>query len=166
MSQTSYTQHASNENNILIMSAENHSRFDGYNPKLTIKWVGETDRIVTVHGEDLTYCDISIICINEDVFHCVGSNVKPGAATDATNKTYVTSLAVPNPSLFKQYLTFKYLETVGLQVSDEYENKVAKMGRVRAEVTQKMRQEFDGLTIDLDLKPKNKRNIAAVEGDD
>lgn len=161
MSQTSYTQHASNENNILIMSAENHSRFDGHKPKICIKWVRETDQIVNVHGEELIVCDISIICINDAVFRCVGSNLKIGAATDAANKTYHTSVAVPNPSLFKQFLTFKYLESVGLQTSDESE-----IGRVRAEVTERMRQQFDDLTIDLDPKPTNKRNIAAVDGSD
>eukprot|EP01038_Epipyxis_sp_PR26KG_P015458 gene15458-20856_t len=36
MSQTSYIQHADNANNILIMSAENHDRFDSYSPKIAI----------------------------------------------------------------------------------------------------------------------------------
>lgn len=162
MSQTSYTQHASNENNLLIMSAENHFRFDGYSPKIAIRWVRETDRKVTVHGEELTYCDICIVCINDEVFACVGSNVKLGAARDMSNNTYTTSVAVPNPFLFKQYLTFKYLETVKLQASDESENCIAKISRVRAEVTQQMKREFGNLTIDLELKPKNKRNIAAL----
>ena len=130
MSQTSYTQHASNQNNILIISAENHARFDGYDPKIAIKWVGETDRKVTVHGEELTYCDIQIVCVNEEVFRCVGNNVKAGAVSNQSALTYTTSVAVPAPSLFKQYLTFKYWETVGLQESTESENKLAKMARV------------------------------------
>lgn len=71
MSQTSYTQHASNPNNILIISRDNHMRFDGFDPKIAIKWVGETDRKVIVHGEELTFCDIEIVCVNEEVFHCV-----------------------------------------------------------------------------------------------
>lgn len=165
MSQTSYTQHASNQNNILIISAENHARFDGYDPKIAIKWVGETDRTVTVHGEELTFCDIQIVCVNEEVFRCVRNNVKTGAASDSSALTYTTSVAVPTPSLFKQYLTFKYWETLGLQEGAESENKLDKMARVRAAVTEKMRNEFEGLTIDLQLTPKNKRAIAAVSGD-
>ncbi|RYG93975.1 hypothetical protein EON65_58150 [archaeon] len=166
MSQTSYTQHASNQNNILIMSAENHARFDGYDPKIAIKWVGETDRTVTVHGEELTFCDIQIVCVNDEVFRCVRNNVKAGAVSDSSALTYTISVAVPTPSLFKQYLTFKYWETLGLQASAESENQLAKMARVRAAVTEKMRNEFEGLTIDLQLTPKNKRAIAAVSGDD
>jgi hypothetical protein len=60
MSQTSYVQHADNLNNILIMSAENHDRFDGYSPNIAIRWVGVTDRTVTVKGEEVTFCDIAI----------------------------------------------------------------------------------------------------------
>lgn len=166
MSQISYTQHASNENNILIMSADNHTRFDGYNPKMSIKWIGETDRVTTVNGEDLTYCEIVIICVNDEVYRCVGEYRKLGTDANPAARTYTTSVAVPNPLLFKQYLTFKYLETRGLQESDQSEKKIAMMRRVRVEVVERMRQEFGNLlTIDLDLKPKNKRNIAAMEGD-
>ena len=162
MSQTSYTQHASSENNILIMSAENHTRFDGYDPKIAIKWVGETDRTVTVNGEDLTFCDIQIVCINNEVSRCVMNNIKADAASDSSAFTYATSVAVPTPSLFKQFLTFKYLETLGLQSNPESENKQAK---VREEVTKTMRSEFEGLTIDLQLTSKNKRAFAAVRSD-
>jgi hypothetical protein len=165
MSQTSYTQHASNENNILIMSAENHTRFDGYDPKIAIKWVRETDRTVTVKGENLIFCDIQIVCVNKEVFRCVMNNVKSGAETDPNALVYTTSVAVATPSLFKQYLTFKYWESLGLQESAESENKLAKMARVRAEVTEKMRNDLEDLTIDLQLTPKNKRAIAAVNGD-
>jgi hypothetical protein len=166
MSQTSYTQHASNPNNVLIMSAENHSRFGGYSPKIAIKWVCETDRTVTVHGEDLTFCDIQIICINQEVFRCVDCNVKPDAISDSSALTYTTSVAVSSPSLFMQYVTFKYWETLGLQASDESENQLAKVARVRSEVTARMRNELEELTIDLQIMPKNKRAIAAVGGDD
>lgn len=166
MSQTSYTQHASNQNNILIISAENHARFDGYDPKIAIKWVGETDRKEIVHNEELTFCDIEIICVNEEVFRCVMNNVKAGAVSNSSAFTFTTSVAVPTPSLFQQYLTFKYWETVGLQESAESENKLAKMARVRAAVTEMMRNEFGANTIDLQLTPKNKRAIAAVSGDD
>lgn len=166
MSQTSYTQHASNPNNILIISADNHARFDGYDPKIAIKWVGETDRKEIVQGEELTYCDIEIACVNEVVFGCVMHNMKLGAVSCSSALTFTTSVAVPTPSLFQQYLTFKYWETVGLQESAESENKLAMMARVRAAVTKKMRDEFGKNTIDLELTPKNKRAIAAVSGDD
>jgi len=167
MSQTSFSQHASNPNNVLIISAENHMRFDGYDPKIAISWVRETDRTVIVKGEELTYCDIQIECTNEEVFRCVASHVKTGSASDSSALTYTTSVAVQSPALFKQYLTFKYWETLGLQqASTEAESKAEKLARVRRAVTEKMRDEFEGLMIDLLLTPKNKRAIAAVSGDD
>lgn len=166
MSQTFYSQHASNPNNILIISTENHARFDGYDPKIAIKWVGETDRMEIVHGEELTFCDIEIVCVNEEVFRCVMCKVKAGAVSNSSAFTFTTSVAVPTPSLFKQYLTFKYWETLGLQESAESENEQAKIARVRADVTEKMRNEFGVNTIDLQLTPKNKRTIAAVSCDD
>lgn len=132
------------------MSTNNHTRFgNGCDPKIAIKWVGETDRTVTINGEDLTFCDIQIVCLNDEVFRCVGSNVKEGALSDSIASTYTTSVAVPTPSLFKQFLTFKYWETLGLQESAaESGNEQAKMARVRAAVTEKMRREFECLTID------------------
>jgi hypothetical protein len=166
MSQTSYSQHALNENNILIMSGENHIRFDGYDPKIAIMWVSETDRTVTVHGEDLTYCNIQIVCVNEEVFRCVKCSVKSGTASDLNTLTCTTTVAVSSPALFRQFLTFKYMESVGLQQSAGSENQAVKMARVRTGVTQKMQDEFEGLSIDLQLTPKNKRAIAAVSGDD
>jgi hypothetical protein len=75
--------------------------------------------------------------------------------------TYFTSVAMPNPTLFRQFLTFKYLETKGLQMSDDPEPVLAKMNRVRAEVKQTMEQSPD-ITIDLNLQLKNKRNLAAL----
>eukprot|EP01036_Dinobryon_divergens_P025599 gene25599-34163_t len=136
MSQTSYIQHASNENNILIMSAENHFRFFGENdPKIAIKWVRETDQVVTIDEEEQTFCEIQIVF---------------------DSLTYTTSVAVPTPSLFKQFLTFKYLETLELQQqSVKPENKLAKIAGVRATVIERMRSEFgDDLTIDLNVKKK------------
>ena len=149
------------------MSSENHTRFDNsYDPKIAIKWVGETDRTVTINAEDLTFCDIQIVCVNDEVFRCVGNNVKAGAMSDHSAFTYTTSVAVPTPSLFKQFLTFKYWETLGLQESaTESENKLAKIARVRVAVAEKMRLEFVDLTIDLQLTHKNKRAFVAVSGD-
>ena len=158
MSQTWYKQHASNENNILIMSAENHFRFDGFDPKIAISWFGETDRVVNINGEDLIFCEIQIVCVNEEVFKCVRNNIKVGAISSIETLTFTTSVAVPTPSLFKQYLTFKYWETLGLQeASAMSENKQAKLARVRATVTENMRSEFgDDLTIDLNVSKKSR----------
>lgn len=69
-------------------------------------------------------------------------------------------MAVPTPSLFQQYLTFKYWE------STESENQLAKVARVRETVIEKMRNEVGANTIDLQLTPKNKRSIAEVSGDE
>lgn len=159
MSQTSYVQHADNDNNILIMSAENHDRFDGYSPNIAIRWVGATDRTVIVKGEEVTFCDIAIECLNAEVYRCVGSSIKLGTVSDSEKMTYFTSVTMPNPTQFRQFLTFKYLETKGLQRSDE--PVLAKMSRVRAEVKQTMEQSPD-ITIDLNLQLKNKRNLAAL----
>jgi hypothetical protein len=158
MSQTSYTQHASNENNI---------RFDGYDPKIAIKWVRETARTVTVKGENLIFCDIQTVCVNNEVFRCVVNNVKSGAESDPSALAYTTPVAVATPSLFKKYRTFKYCtwESLGLQESAEPENKLTKIARGRAEVTDKMRNDLEYLAIDLQLTPKNKRAIAEVSGD-
>ena len=158
MSQTWYKQHASDENNILIMSAENHFRFDVFYPKIAINWVGETDRVVTTNGEELTFCEIQIVCVNEEVFKCVRNNIKIGAIHCVETLTFTTSVAVPTPSLFKQYLTFKYWETLGLQeASAVIESKQAKIARVRATVTERMRSELgDDLTIDLNVSKKDR----------
>jgi hypothetical protein len=162
MSQTSYIQHADNDNNILIMSAENHDRFDGYCPRTAIRWVGVTDRTVTVKDEEVTYCDIAIECSNADVYKCVGTSIKAGTVSEPDKMTYFTSVAVPSPTQFKQFLTFKYLETVGLQKSDESESAYVNLSRVRAEVKKSMEQD-PAVTIDLNLQHKNKRNHAALE---
>lgn len=161
MSQTSYVQHADNLNNILIMSAENHDRFDGYSPNIAIRWVGATDRTVAVKGEEVTFCDIAIECLNAEVYKCVGTSIKLGTVSNSEQLTYFTSVAMPNPTQFMQFLTFKYLETRGLQNSVDPEPVLAKMSRVRAEVKQMMEQRPD-ITIDLNLQLKNKRNLAAL----
>ena len=165
MSQTSYIQHADNANNMLIMSAENHDRFDGYSPKIAICWVGVTDRAVTVNEEEVTFCDIAIECLNADVYKCVGTSIKTGTKSDPDNMIYFTSVAVPNPTQFKQFLTFKYLENKGLQQNiNVSEKELAKMSRVRAEVKVTMEQDPD-VTIDLNIQRKNKRILATLEVD-
>lgn len=167
MAQTSYVQHAENDNNILIISAENRQRFDGRvfddgcAPHIAIRWVGATDRTVTVKGEELTFCDIAIECLDDEVYQCVGASVKPGTVSDSENLTYFTSVAMPNPSQFRQFLTFKYLETKGLQRSDDRGHVLAKLSRVRAEAKQTMEQSPD-ITIDLNSQLKNKRKLAAL----
>lgn len=161
MSQTSYVQHADNDNNILIMSAQNRQRFDGPSPFIAIRWVGATDRTVTVKGEEVTFCDIAIECLNTEVFRCVGTTIKLGTVSDSESLTYFTSVAMPDPAQFRQFLTFKYLETKGLQRSSGPEPVLAKMSRVRAEVMQTMGQSPD-LTIALNLQLKNKRSLAAL----
>jgi len=55
-------------------------------------------------------------------------------------------------------------ETEVLQSSDASTNQAA-MSQMIAEVTQKMKSEFEGLTIDLEPKTRNKRNITAAESD-
>eukprot|EP01033_Poteriospumella_lacustris_P015760 gene15760-11282_t len=91
----------------------------------------------------------------------VGASVKPGTVSDSENLTYFTSVAMPNPSQFRQFLTFKYLETKGLQRSDDRGHVLAKLSRVRAEVKQTMEQSPD-ITIDLNSQLKNKRKLAAL----
>ncbi len=163
MSQTSYIQHADNENNILIMSAENHDRFDSFSPNIAIRWDKVTDRIVTVNEQEVTFCDIVIECCNRDVYKCVQASIKAGTTSEPQNLSFLTSVAVPNPTEFKQFLTFKYLETKGLQNIHRYgsENALAKMSRVRADVKVTM-EEDPRITIDLSMKVKNKRNLASM----
>lgn len=69
-----------------------------------------------------------------------------------------------SPSQFRQFITFKCWETEVLQSSDASTNQAA-MSQMIAEVTQKMKSEFEGLTIDLEPKTRNKRNITAAESD-
>lgn len=161
MSQTLYIQHADNPNNVLIMSAENHVRFDGFSPKIAIRWMEETNRTVTVHDEELTFCNIAIECLNIDVFTCLGAHIKQGTVSLPETMTYVTCVAVPNPMQFRQFLTFKYLETKSLQNSDESDSSRAKMSRAREEAKLRMQQE-DYCTIDLNIQQTKKRNIAVL----
>jgi hypothetical protein len=162
MSQTSYIQHADNDNNILIMSAENHDRFDGYLPNIAIRWVGVTERAVYIKGEEFTFCDIAIECRNAEVYRCVGTSIQLGTKSDPDQMTYFTSVAMPNTTQFMQFLTFKYLESKGLQnSSNDSESPYDKMRRVRAEVKRTMEQMPD-ITIDVNITLKHKRNLAAL----
>ena len=90
------------------MSAENHFRFEGFDPKIAMNWVVETDRrVVTTNGEELTFCEIQIVCVNEEVFKCVRNNIKIGAIHCVETSTFTTSAAaVPTPSLFLQAVPF------------------------------------------------------------
>eukprot|EP01038_Epipyxis_sp_PR26KG_P008676 gene8676-11723_t len=169
MSQTSYIQHGHlimPITNILIMSAENHDRFDSYSPKIAIRWeeaeeITSSRTAVIIKGVELVCCSIAIECLNAEVFKCIGNSIKTGTRSDADKLTYFTSVAVPNPTQFKQFLTFKYLETRGLQNSDDSEAVLAKISRVRETVKLIMEQDpnFD---IDLNLQHKNKRNFVAL----
>eukprot|EP01039_Chlorochromonas_danica_P006463 gene6462-7127_t len=87
--------------------------------------------------------------------------------TDAANWMYETSVAVPDPVQFREFLTFKYLETKGLQKSSNgSESAAVNMSRVRAEVEWKMEEDPE-VTADLNIKHNNKRAIAALTvGDD
>jgi hypothetical protein len=162
MSQTSYIQHADNSNNIMIMSGENHDRFDGYSPKIAIRWLQATDTTVTVKGEDLTLCEIAIECLNEEVYKAVGKSIKPGTRSDPGTNTYYTTVAVDNPSEFKQFLTFKYLENKGLQDSKDSGNLLEKLNKVRAKVKRAMEQD-PTVTINLNLQRTKKRSLATLE---
>ena len=121
--------------------------------------------MVTIDGEDLTYCDIQIVCVDEEVFKCVMSSVKVDSSTftEVDALAYTISVAVPTPSLFKQYLTFKYLETLGLLQEEcvKPQSKLAKIARVRATVvTERMRSEFGyDLTIDLNVNKKVRGDV-------
>ena len=77
--------------------------------------MGVTDRTVTVKGEEVTFCDIAIECLNAEVCRCKGTSIKLGTVSDSEQMTNFTSVAMPNPTQFRQFLTFKYLETKGLQ---------------------------------------------------
>jgi hypothetical protein len=143
------------------MSAENHDRFDGYSPNIAIRWVDFTDRTVTVMEEEVTFCKIAIECLNAEVYRCVGTSINLGTESNYEEMTYYTYVAMPNPAQFMQFLTFKYLETKGLQNGDDSEAALSKMSRVRAEVKQTMEQRTD-INIDLNLQLKNKRNLATL----
>jgi len=171
MSQTAFTQYAAEPSNILIISADNHFRFDGYSvdtsgiPKIAIRFVESTLQTATVSGTERTVVRIAIECIAVDVYHAVKASVKEGTDYQEDRLTFFTTVAVPNADLFRQFLTFKYWETLGLWDSVDpskpriTETSEKRLKRVREEVAVKMALEPDLYSIDTaeQRKPKKQK---------
>ena len=149
MSQTSYYQHASNPNNTLIMSLENHARFDGFSveppvPKFAIRYVATTDQTVTVGGTTRTLVRIAIECFTEEVYKAIQLEVKFGSLPVDDEKAYYMLLAVPDADSFRKFVTFKYWENkVMMEDSNATETKENKLKRARELAKSKLSDEQD-----------------------
>ena len=115
MSQTAFYQHSTNPNNTLIMSWENHARFDGFSveppvPKFAIRYVDSTNNTVVVGGTTRTLVRIAIECSSQEVYNAIKLEVKPGHEAVPDENTFYVLLAVPDPNSFRRFITFKYWE--------------------------------------------------------
>lgn len=134
-------------------------------PKIAIRYVDTLQQMVTVNGAERTFVKVAIECVDQDMYATMTRIVKRGSEFQEATLTILTTVAVPNPNLFRQFLTFKYWETKGLWKSalDDNSPRITetscenRLKRIRAEIKEKMFSQPELYTIDLTEKRKHKR---------